>query len=141
MKTTTRHALLGTLAAGLLALATAPVTVHAGQSRLVSSWIRAGLEVVGSIDGWLDEDEDETREFWLQRGVQYAFAGTCDNDCTDLDLKLFNRAGVLQVEDTDSDAYPRILFTPASSGTYRLRIEMYRCTIEPCRFDVDQYRR
>ena len=140
MKRTPRNVLLGTLAAGFLAWTTSTVTVHADQTRLITSWIHAGFGLVGSVNGWLDEDGEETREYWLQGGVQYAFAGTCDDDCPDLDLKLL-RGSVLQVQDTSSDAYPQIAFSPQASGTYRLRVVMYRCRIAPCRYDVDQYRR
>jgi hypothetical protein len=141
MKKTTRNVLLGTLGAGLFALATTPVTVHAGHGRRIGAWIDSGLGVVSTVNGFLNEREEETQEYWLQRGVQYAFAATCDNDCTDIDLKLFNRSGQRQVADTDSDPYPQVVFTPPASGTYRLRVVMFRCRIEPCRYDVDQYRR
>jgi hypothetical protein len=139
--TTPRNALLSLLAAGLLALAATAATVDARQTRFNASLTRAGFGFMGSVDGWLDEDEAETREFWLQRGVQYAFAGTCDGDCTDIDLKLFNRSGALLAEDTDADDIPQVVFTPPANGTYRLRVLMYRCRIEPCRYDIDQYRR
>jgi len=141
MKKINRNVLLGVLSAGLFALATNPVTVHASQSRRIGAWIDSGLGVVSSVNGWLNDREEETKEYWLQRDVRYAFTATCDNDCTDIDLKLFNRRGELQVEDTDPDDIPQIVFTPPASGTYRLSVVMFRCTIEPCRYDVNQYRR
>ena len=63
-----------------------------------------------------------------------------DEDYTDLDLKLFNRRGELKVEDTDADAYPQVVFTPPVSGSYQVRVVMFRCRIEPYRYDVNQYR-
>ena len=141
MRKTIRNVLLGTLVAGLFALAATPMTVHASQSRRIGAWINSGYEVVSTANGWLDDDEEETYEYWLQSGVRYTFAGTCDDDCTDLDLKLFNRANELVAEDTDPDSNPQIVFSPRTSGTYRLRVVMYRCSIEPCRYDLDQYRR
>ncbi len=100
----------------------------------------AGYAETGSVDGRLNDEEESSHEFWLQANREYVFAGTCDSDCTDLDLKVFRR-GQLIVEDTDSDAVPRVSFTPAVSGTYVVRAVMYSCTVNPCSYEVDQYRR
>ena len=79
MKKITRNVLLGTLGAGLFALATTPITVNAAQTRRIGAWIHSGLEVVSSVNGWLDQNEEETdSRLAAERCPVHGFAATCD---------------------------------------------------------------
>ena len=71
----------------------------------------------------------------LVEGVPYIFTGVCDEDCNDLDLKLFSGSTKIR-EDVDRDDMPTLVFEPAWTGTYTLRVLMVNCTNEPCRYGV-----
>lgn len=68
----------------------------------------------------------------LAYGRTYRIVAKCDNDCTDVDLKLFDSYGNLVDQDTGTDDYPVVSVTPARTSTYRLRIQMYRCATVDC---------
>ena len=125
----------------LMTLASMPVNAMQQITRVGWSLLNSGFEPVRTLDGWLDEDETDTYTITLRGGVEYAFAGDCDDDCTDLDLELRNSDGVVMAKDTGSNASPALRFTPRATGSYRLKVTMYRCDVEPCKYAVEQYRR
>lgn len=132
------------LAVGLVALVAASAAALDATQRITRAGLvllDSGFELTRTLDGWLDDSEVDHHSIWLQAGVEHAFSGRCDADCSDLDLRLVNRRGTVVAESTDTSAFPAIRFTPTSNGTYRLEVIMYRCTIEPCEYDVEQYRR
>ncbi len=70
----------------------------------------------------------------LQQGTTYRIAGYCDQDCSDLDLRLQNSAGETLVSDTAIDDYPKLTFTPRVGGQYTVRVSMITCKVSPCYF-------
>jgi hypothetical protein len=58
-----------------------------------------------------------------------------------MDLFLLDRNGNEIVGDTDVDSFPMLSITPAYSGTHRVRVEMFECSVEPCFYSVGVYRR
>ena len=91
--------------------------------------------------GALDEGEAAAVTATMRSGTQYLFTGFCDNDCADLDLILFDASDTEITRDEETDSYPVVAVTPPRSGTYRLVVEMYDCSIEPCRFGAAMYKR
>lgn len=89
--------------------------------------------------GSLDDDETERLTVELQAGTEYYIIGACDTDCSDLDLRLFNRSGGKIDEDIEDDDYPVMHVTPARSGSYRVDATMATCSAEPCRYGVGVY--
>ena len=75
----------------------------------------------------------------LVEGVTYIFTGACDEDCSDLDLKLFSDSTNIR-EDLDPDDNPTLVFKPAWTGIYRLRVIMVNCTREPCRYGIGAFK-
>jgi len=75
----------------------------------------------------------------LTEGVTYVIVGACDEDCPDLDLKLFH-GGELVKQDTAPDATPTIVFRPAWTGNYTLRVIMAKCNKNPCWYGVGAYK-
>jgi hypothetical protein len=85
----------------------------------------------------------DLREGWhsdhtirLSYGTEYVMRGICDEDCTDLDLKLYDSNGNLLDEDVEPDDTPIIVHTARYSGNYTLRVIMARCRIEPCKWET-----
>ena len=72
----------------------------------------------------------------LVAGRSYSIVGVCDNDCSNLDLWLYDPAGAEIAGDGLPDDTPVINVTPGSSGTYRLRVGMVKCTSSPCQYGV-----
>lgn len=99
-------------------------------------FLDAGYEPIVWDSGALDDDEEDRYTVTLQAGFTYALVGVCDEDCSDLDLTLFDGAGTLVVEDTEIDDAPVVEFTVTRSGSFTLDVTMYTCTTEPCYYGV-----
>jgi hypothetical protein len=69
----------------------------------------------------------------LNGGTEYGFIGTCDGDCSNVDLELIdmNTGGVVG-NDMLPDNYPIFPFTPPANGQYMVRLLMQACTQAPC---------
>ncbi|MEL7361747.1 MAG: hypothetical protein AAFN13_06720 [Bacteroidota bacterium] len=76
----------------------------------------------------------------LDAGRTYHFMATCDEDCNDIDLRLYTYNGRLIQSNTRSDSLPIITFRPSYSGTYRIEADMYSCSTEPCYYGIGIYR-
>jgi hypothetical protein len=86
--------------------------------------------------GSLDEGEQESMTAGLRSGVEYMILGVCDNDCSDLDLRLYDELGNEVDIDLEVDDYPIVNATPSRSGEYRIEVAMVTCATEPCFFGV-----
>lgn len=72
----------------------------------------------------------------LKRGITYKIFSVCDQDCTDIDLALFDERDNRISTDTRSDAYPYVEVTPRWTGPFTLRVAMEACGRNPCDFGV-----
>lgn len=95
----------------------------------------------GPFFGSLDEGAKETYTLRVQRGETYNIVGVCDNDCSDLDIRLYNAGGTLLAEDQLEDDVPIVELVPTANGTVRIEVEMYKCSAEPCFFAVEAYQK
>jgi hypothetical protein len=86
--------------------------------------------------GALKEAATESVTFRLRRGIRYAIVGVCDQDCGDLDSRLFDPAGREIGRDAEKDDTPVIELVADKTGEYELRVEMAECADEPCAFGV-----
>ena len=93
-------------------------------------WMGALAEGGGS-DLWID----------LQGGRPYQLIWVCDEDCTDLDLQIFDSGDALLGYATDTDDLSILSLTPRSSGRYRLRVTMLGCRAAPCRYGIAMFGR
>lgn len=98
-------------------------------------------QFVESLYGHLDSSENETFQIELRSGRSYSILGACDEDCEDMDLFLMDREGNALQADEDVDSFPLISFTPSYSGSYRVRVEMFDCSVGPCFYSIGVYRR
>ncbi|MDA0654141.1 MAG: hypothetical protein O3C09_01915 [Proteobacteria bacterium] len=80
----------------------------------------------------------------LQFDFGYLFIAVYDQDCTDIDLLLYDPAGTLVASDTAVNAYPdlaaanaEVYFDAEAGGTYRLDIRIYGCGAANCYYGVD----
>ncbi|MBI1252572.1 MAG: hypothetical protein GC189_14010 [Alphaproteobacteria bacterium] len=76
--------------------------------------------------------EEHTWRVNLERGVSYRIIGACDNECDNVDLRLFDASGAELGSDVMEDDYPLVNITPATAGPHDVRIILKTCTIAPC---------
>ena len=69
----------------------------------------------------------------LTAGTEYGFIGTCDGDCTNVDIELISmETGGVVANDMLPDDYPIFPYTPTANGQYMVRLLMQACTTSPC---------
>ena len=81
--------------------------------------------------------------YTLEAGRTYVFVGACDNDCSGLQLKLYDGYGRLVDNSAQADLpadLPMVAATVGSSGAFYLRVTMRGCHIEPCWAGVGAYK-
>jgi len=87
-------------------------------------------------NGSLEQGERESMTFALAGGASYVFVGFCDDDCTDLDLTLYDAGGNQIDIDVETDAGPVVQVTPTTSASYRVEVSMPACSVSPCFYSV-----
>ena len=87
--------------------------------------------------------QDSSTDVWirLRAGVRYQLIPVCDQDCTEVDLRMYDVAGAELAHASDIDDIPILSITPARSGRYRMRVTMAGCAAAPCRWGVAMYGR
>jgi hypothetical protein len=72
----------------------------------------------------------------LNANVSYTIGAVCDEDCTDIDMSLYDENGNLVSEDVLEDNYPVVNVAPIRNAQFRLVLSMFACSIEPCRYQI-----
>ncbi len=90
----------------------------------------------GPVHGALRDDETASHTLDVVGGNQYVLMGACDNDCTDVDLRIHDQSGTLLMQDIAVDDTPVLLFTANSSGRYRVQVVMATCNRNPCYYGI-----
>lgn len=72
----------------------------------------------------------------LEAGRAYKFVGKCDNDCSDVDFKLYDENDNLISEDTATDDVPLVSVTPRRTAQFRLEVIMASCRTSQCGWGV-----
>lgn len=91
--------------------------------------------------GGLGNEEAVKIPIPLQKGVEYRIAGTCDLDCYDLDLALFDPNEAEVTGDFLDDDFPILAFVPETTGIYQLEVIMIACGLPPCAYRTTSYSR
>jgi len=89
----------------------------------------------------LDRNRSEYLTVNLQGGTSYALVGVCDEDCQDLDLRLYDENGNLVSSDNSSDDIPVVSVTPSWSGQFQIKATMYECSTSYCYYGVGVFSR
>jgi TonB family protein len=98
--------------------------------------LQASLLTVGEpVTGSLHADNSAEHFLDLIPRMTYVIDGTCDDDCTDLDLVAQDGAEIL-ASDTEMDAYPRLTFSARRAGRAVVRVHMLSCSIAPCGYTL-----
>lgn len=111
--------------------------VRAQISAVGSRFEQQGYELTHRIyTGSLNDDASEMVELELDVGMEYQIMGACDEDCTDLDLTLYDGRGNVVDSDILDDDVPLVSVTVSRSGAFRVRVSMAACSAEPCRYGI-----
>lgn len=86
--------------------------------------------------GTLRQGQYTTFDLSMQQGRRYAIVGVCDQDCTDLDLILYDENGNKIDDDVADDDAPVVAVSPRWSGRFRVRVRMQTCSVNPCAFGL-----
>lgn len=90
----------------------------------------------GPVFGSLNDNDTDSHEMTVVGGTNYVIFGACDNDCRDVDIKIFDTRGNLLMQDVLVDDQPAVLFTANGSGKYRVDVVMATCNANPCRYGI-----
>ncbi|HEX8386633.1 MAG TPA: hypothetical protein VF576_10635 [Rubricoccaceae bacterium] len=88
----------------------------------------------------IDEGVERVWTVQLRRGADYVMTGACDSDCSDIDFWLYDPNGDLVDSDTAADDIPVVRVSPGRAGTFRLRVLMASCSVEPCAYGFGVFR-
>ncbi len=77
----------------------------------------------------------------LRRGITYRVFAVCDNDCSDVDMEVYDSAGDFVGRDVAVNDNPYVEITPAADGVVYARIWLAACEAEPCYIGGRVYRR
>ena len=89
----------------------------------------------------LNQGGRQSRAMRLNAGVDYAFMATCDSDCSDIDLYIFDRRGNVIDFDREDNKFPIVFFTPDVTANYRVEVEIYSCSSQPCYYAIGRFSR
>jgi hypothetical protein len=89
--------------------------------------------------GGIFQGEEHRHALFLDGGVRYIIAGSCDALCSDLDLEL-TWNGMSVALDQDVDPLPVLDFIPGVAGLYELDVRMHACSDGPCTYRIQVYR-
>jgi hypothetical protein len=93
----------------------------------------------GVVTGSLRQYQSEEIRTQLYAGMSYGIVGVCDNDCSDLDLRVYSPSGTLLERDTQVSEVPVVLLTPRANGSYKTRVTMSACSAAPCRYGISTF--
>jgi hypothetical protein len=96
-------------------------------------------QVMGPEMDGLGQGAEESYSLTLRSGWTYQILGVCDNDCSDLDLKIIDENGNTIAEDELADDAPIVEVTPKWTGKFTLEVNMYRCREAPCYYAVSVF--
>jgi hypothetical protein len=95
-----------------------------------------GRKAVTTRIGTLNTAESDSLTLTLHAGTAYVVVAACDQDCFRLSLRLSDLRSHELAADRASDHAPVVRVIPAETASYRVRIVMEICQMNPCRYGV-----
>ena len=106
---------------------------HAGELVRADGHTDANVLPRNQVIGVLEDGATSYVEVTLESGIEYFFAGACDQDCNDLDLRLYLAEDFEEVaSDVETDDVPLLSFRAPGTGSYLLGVDMADCEAEIC---------
>lgn len=112
----------------------------AGEAVRNSGLTDAGVLARSQIIGMLEDGGKSYIEVNLTSGTSYVFAGACDHDCSDLDLRIFDSQSFDELgADIETDDVPVVTYRPSKSGPFLVRVDMADCSEQVCYYGFRVY--
>ena len=86
--------------------------------------------------GMLNTDEGASFQTTLVERVPYTIVAVCDDDCSRLQLTLLSPRGSELAKERNSESFPTLHFTAATTAAYGIRVVMEGCRWNPCWYAV-----
>lgn len=87
---------------------------------------------------FLDEGDSDTElVYTLTSGREYLIYGVCDEDCSDLDINVYDAKGNLIATDEEEDDVPAVSVKVTKTADYTVEVVMAACDNDPCYYAVD----
>lgn len=96
-----------------------------------------GTPFVSSLQPGTSQDVPVT----LHTGYEYRIVAVCDNDCSDIDLRLFDENSNEVATDVAMDDQPVVQVAPRWTGAFSARVFMASCAVAPCYYSAQLYGR
>ena len=107
-----------------------------------STFGEEGYSLVQVLCGSLNEDAESAYDTSIGQGSEVAWVAVCDQDCDDIDLRLFDNRGNLLASDTEVDDFPIVTYGPGGAMTgMKIEVGMYSCSVEPCYYAIAMFSR
>ncbi len=98
-------------------------------------------QIAAPVSGQLPQGQFASVPVNLQAGGDYRIIGVCDNDCSDLDLVLYDENNNVISQDNLTDATPIVSVAPQWTGAFTVNAVMHNCTVQPCYYALVLYGR
>ncbi|WP_417913765.1 hypothetical protein [Candidatus Electronema sp. JM] len=82
------------------------------------------------------DGEEDSFSFTLRKGMQYKIVSACDEDCSDLDLAMYDDNDEKVSDDLKDDSLPVVSVTPRRTGKFTLKVKMVSCKSNPCYYGI-----
>lgn len=129
---------LAVRAAGRMTEWEALVRVKLAGAAILLSFLDVDLDRAPYI-GTLDDNTYRDLTVTLHKGVSYVLIGVCDDDCRNLNMKLYDEDGDYIGGDTAPNPVADLEITPRHTQDFTLRMIMRRCTADPCYYGLGVY--
>lgn len=83
---------------------------------------------------WLSANYYYDLTYDLRSSKSYVITATCDNDCSDIDLEIYDVNNNLISSDTNANKDPKVIVN--RGGRYYLRVIMRGCKASSCEYGV-----
>ena len=118
--------------------------LEAAAGRAATSGFRIDNGVIDRqmVIGALPDDGSVYLELNLTGGNEYFIVAGCDQDCSDLDTRIYPQDSDDSIdEDIEDDDVPVLSFTAPKTGRYLLQVSMAECDESLCYFGYQVYRK
>lgn len=78
----------------------------------------------------------KTHTLTLDAGIPYVIVGVCDNDCGDIDLRLYNDEDDVVSSDMDTDDDPMLRVSSQQKAKFKLEVIMENCSTLSCYYGI-----
>lgn len=104
--------------------------------RAIDAVAKSSPRAVVRRSGMLNTDEAASFQATLVQGTSYAILGVCDDDCSRLQLTLLSPSGSDIAKERNSESFPTLRFTAATTAVYGIRVVMEGCRWNPCWYAI-----